>query len=180
MHRQAQGLCNPLGSKPARARTSGLLWTLLTCAAWNAQGARAQFEAPAARTDAVSLLESVSVVKLESRADFEAANCPPDPAPDVGVGNGGTAPLPTDPYAGFGDNCSPDPGQPAVGLSLSADCNGAADTCTVLPEQTNGNCTALDCLDDASVCPPDWSCFDTSTLVPGLPSACAPPPADED
>jgi len=56
-----------------------------------------------------------------------------------------------DPYAGFGDDCTE-----------QTDCPDAL-VCgaPMLPY-----CTAINCMDDAQLCPPDWLCFDTMGMSP--------------
>lgn len=58
---------------------------------------------------------------------------------------------PADPYAGFGDECTDD-----------GDCsNGLICGAPMLPM-----CTQVNCMEEPSICPPDWTCFDTTGLSP--------------
>lgn len=70
---------------------------------------------------------------------------------------------PDDPYSGFGDPCEE-----------QEDCTCAASDCN-----TNlGECSRTNCLDDPSICPPDWTCFDLRPFpeVPAdVTSICWPP-----
>ena len=69
------------------------------------------------------------------------------------------------PESGFGASCERD-----------ADCGCAeASYCARMPGQSTGNCIATGCLEDPSVCPQDWSCFDVSIFAPGQPSICLAP-----
>jgi hypothetical protein len=52
---------------------------------------------------------------------------------------------------------------------------GAASFCALQPGATEGFCTAAGCVEDPSVCPEDWSCFDLSMFQEGAPSFCLAP-----
>jgi hypothetical protein len=58
---------------------------------------------------------------------------------------------PGDPYEGFGDECA-DEGDCPEGLICGA---------PQLPM-----CTQVNCLDEPSICPPDWTCVDTAGASP--------------
>jgi hypothetical protein len=66
-------------------------------------------------------------------------------------GSEADAEPPSDPYEGFGDACA-DVGDCRDGLICGA---------PMLPI-----CTQVNCLDEPSICPPDWTCFDTTGLSP--------------
>ncbi len=114
----------------------------------------------------------------DDQNDDDQSNDDTDGAPDASTEGPGTAtdagpldasipreaavqaPLDTD----FGDTCTD--GQ------NHTDCGGTAPYCAVQPGASEGNCTHADCLDDESVCPDGWSCFDLSIFSPDLPSIC--------
>jgi hypothetical protein len=56
-----------------------------------------------------------------------------------------------------------------------AECGCEASYCALMPGQSEGYCTATGCLDDPSVCPEGWSCFDVSMFQPGAPAICLKP-----
>ena len=61
------------------------------------------------------------------------------------------AEAPSDPYEGFGDECEE-----------QSDCpNGLVCAAPQLPY-----CTQVNCMDDADICPPEWTCFDTMGMSP--------------
>jgi hypothetical protein len=66
---------------------------------------------------------------------------------------GGTpdAEAPADPYEGFGDPCEE-----------QSDCPEAL----VCGAPQLALCTQVNCLDDSTVCPPGWTCFDTMGMSP--------------
>ena len=77
------------------------------------------------------------------------------------AGAGGASACPNGPYDHFGDVCSTD-----------ADCACPTEMCAVQPGQETGFCSRIHCLEDASICPPDWSCFDLTELAPEFGSIC--------
>ncbi|MEJ7603445.1 MAG: hypothetical protein WKG01_36500 [Kofleriaceae bacterium] len=78
------------------------------------------------------------------------------------------APAPTadaDPrFAHFGDECT-----------VNANCAAPAGFCAIQPPAPTGYCTGVGCLEDPTVCPAEWSCFDLSVFQPGLPAICTQP-----
>jgi len=54
-------------------------------------------------------------------------------------------------------------------------CGCSTNYCAVSPGQSEGYCTITGCVEDPSVCPSGWSCFDLSSIVPGQPSFCLQP-----
>ncbi len=94
------------------------------------------------------------------------------PGPDDGDaspagGEGGTDPgsdaATGRTYVGFGDPCTDE--------TNHSDCTGDARFCGL------ATCTAIDCLEDETVCPPDWVCYDILSIMPTskVASACVPP-----
>ena len=82
-------------------------------------------------------------------------------APDAG----NVDPSVCESAATFGSTCTTDD-----------DCTcGAASYCAIMPGQSEGFCTATGCVEDSSVCPAEWSCFDLSSFSPGAPSFCLEP-----
>jgi hypothetical protein len=87
--------------------------------------------------------------------------CRPLPQPAVDAGgdassgdaeDGGSEAEPAgDPYDGFGDECAAED-DCASGLICAA---------PMLPV-----CTQVNCMDDASTCPPGWTCLDVTGLSP--------------
>ena len=76
-----------------------------------------------------------------------------------------TPPVPPPPTTGaFDAPCTYDAG-----------CSTPTDYCLVMPGQTTGYCTRKGCIDDPSVCPAGWSCFDLSRFQPGAPAVCVRP-----
>jgi hypothetical protein len=65
--------------------------------------------------------------------------------------------------------CEPTFGEACLG---STECGCDATFCAGYPGEV-GVCTRTGCLEDPSVCPPDWSCMDLAEF--GLPSICVPP-----
>lgn len=65
-----------------------------------------------------------------------------------------------DPYAGFGDPCT-----------SNDDCNDNAPVCGRPPFQV---CTQTGCMEEPTLCPPTWTCFDVTGLSgdPNITSAC--------
>lgn len=60
-------------------------------------------------------------------------------------------PPTSDPYEGFGDGCADD-----------GDCpNDLICGAPMLP-----SCTQVNCTEEPSICPPDWTCFDTTGVSP--------------
>lgn len=87
-------------------------------------------------------------------------------APDAGApATGNVDPAVCEGSAAFGSACSAD-----------SDCScEAASYCAIMPGQAEGFCTATGCVEDASVCPAEWSCFDLSAISSGAPSFCLEP-----
>jgi hypothetical protein len=94
---------------------------------------------------------------------------PPEDAGDTGSDEGDddggaltdaeSTDPPADPYAGFGDACEE-----------QSDCpNGL-----ICGAPQLALCTQVNCLDDATVCPPDWICYDTmgASPDPSVTSVC--------
>lgn len=54
----------------------------------------------------------------------------------------------------------------------SAGCGCPAPFCSVQPGATEGMCTQSGCVEDPSLCPAGWRCFDLSLFMAGLPSIC--------
>jgi hypothetical protein len=67
----------------------------------------------------------------------------------------GTLPQcePTGSYEGFGDACEGGEGD----AGADGDCACPAPICA---DDLGGYCTQLNCLEDPTLCPPDWTCFD--------------------
>ena len=65
--------------------------------------------------------------------------------------------------------------KPCTDSTGHSDCGCGADYCAVMPGQSEGYCTATGCVEDANVCPDDWTCFDVSAFQPGAPSICLRP-----
>ena len=87
------------------------------------------------------------------------------PEPEAGSGSEPGDGEACSPGAGFGASCTSD-----------AECGcPEASYCAIMPGQAVGNCTATGCVDDPSVCPDDWSCFDISLFAPGQPAICLAP-----
>lgn len=55
------------------------------------------------------------------------------------------------------------------------DCRCDVNYCAVQPGSAVGMCTRTGCVEDPSVCPESWSCFDLKIFDPKLPSICVPP-----
>jgi hypothetical protein len=92
----------------------------------------------------------------------ELGVCHPPPPPDAGrksadAGSSaddaaaGDASAPRDPHEGFGDPCM-DRNECPDGFVCGA---------PMLPM-----CTRTNCMDDATICPPGWTCFDTTGVSP--------------
>lgn len=64
---------------------------------------------------------------------------------------GAGEPEPTDPYEGFGDPCEE-----------QSDCVDGL----ICGAPQLALCTQVNCLDDPSICPPDWICYDTMGMSP--------------
>ena len=56
-----------------------------------------------------------------------------------------------------------------------SDCGCTTNYCAVMPGQSEGYCTITGCVENPSICPEGWSCFDLSVIVPGQPSFCTKP-----
>lgn len=56
-----------------------------------------------------------------------------------------------------------------------SECGCDADYCAIVPGDEQGYCTRTGCLDDPSVCPEGWSCFDVSVFEEGAPAVCLKP-----
>jgi hypothetical protein len=52
------------------------------------------------------------------------------------------------------------------------DCACPAPVCAIQPGSTEGFCTQIDCVNDPSVCPSGWTCFDLSAIDPSYPPIC--------
>jgi hypothetical protein len=65
--------------------------------------------------------------------------------------------------------CDPTFGEDCV---TSSECSCDATFCAGYPGEV-GICTRTGCVEDPSVCPPDWGCMDLVAF--GLPSICTPP-----
>lgn len=78
---------------------------------------------------------------------------------DDGGSDPGDAEVPSDPYEGFGDACEE-----------QADC--ANDLICGAPQLAL--CTQVNCMEDPTICPPDWVCFDTmgQSPDPSVTSVC--------
>lgn len=56
-----------------------------------------------------------------------------------------------------------------------SDCQSATTTvCLIAPGDTVGQCSAINCDQNPSVCPTGWSCYDLSVFQPGAPYGCVP------
>ena len=66
-------------------------------------------------------------------------------------------------------------GAPCADTVEHTDCGPPADHCAMMPGQTVGNCTATGCIDNATVCPGDWSCLDLSAFLADQPAICVAP-----
>jgi hypothetical protein len=75
--------------------------------------------------------------------------CRPPAAPDGGA-------MCADKKAGFGDLCA-----------ANEQCQCGLDLCAIIPGQTCGFCTRSGCLQNPSICPPGWTCYDASAYQPG-------------
>jgi len=93
----------------------------------------------------------------------------------TGVGAAGAASVGD--AAGAEAACSPMDffGAPCTDTVNHSECGCAADYCAQQPGEAEGYCTATDCLQDPSVCPAGWSCFDVSIFAPGSPAVCLRP-----
>jgi hypothetical protein len=69
----------------------------------------------------------------------------------------GGDPMCTDKASGFGDNCT-----------LDSHCRCATELCGIQAGQACGFCTRRGCLQDPSICPPGWSCFDATAFQAGF------------
>lgn len=85
-------------------------------------------------------------------------------AADAGTIDAGAADAAVDAFAHYGDVCEE-----------TAECEAPSNYCAIQPGETVGYCTHTGCVEDASVCPDDWSCLDLSVFDPTLPSICTPP-----
>lgn len=97
--------------------------------------------------------------------------CYPDPdaaevagAADAGTSDAGAADAAAAPFAHYGDVCAE-----------TAECQAPSNYCAVQPGEDDGYCTHTGCVEDAAVCPDDWSCLDLSVFDPTLPSLCTRP-----
>lgn len=82
-----------------------------------------------------------------------------DGSPDGGdVDAGDDAGCPDDPYAFFGEACTRQ--------DEPTDCPCSDYVCGALNPGEDGFCTRLGCLDDETICPPEWTCFDASAYDP--------------
>src|SRR5688572_12506622 len=61
----------------------------------------------------------------------------------------------------FGDVCA-----------AATECALPTSFCMILPGAEAGYCTAVGCLEDATICPAGWECLDLSVYQPGLPAVC--------
>jgi hypothetical protein len=46
--------------------------------------------------------------------------------------------------------------------------------CLMAPGDTSGQCSAINCDRNPSICPSGWSCLDLSVIQPGAPFGCVP------
>jgi hypothetical protein len=103
----------------------------------------------------VTFGDAVSTPELDAAVDDRDASADPDASvPDTCTGANADD-------QGFGAPCTTD-----------AQCTCAADYCALMPGQATGYCTFTGCVEDASVCPTDSSCFDVSIFQPGAPAIC--------
>jgi hypothetical protein len=76
---------------------------------------------------------------------------------------------------------TPPPVPPPTGAAYGSPCTDTAacaaptNYCAVMPGQTTGYCTTTGCIEDPTVCPSGWSCFDLSKFQPGGPAVCVKP-----
>lgn len=91
-------------------------------------------------------------------------------APKTGVDSGadsGTDGGGSDSAITFGTPCKD-------GVNHS-DCQSPTTTvCLIAPGDTVGQCSAINCDQNPSLCPTGWSCFDLSVFQPGAPFGCVP------
>jgi hypothetical protein len=179
------GSKNP-GVPPNLDRPDGMLWRLDVLASAEAiedgfaygETPRGAFQAFPERTPAAALEEGTSYHLVALRdVGVPIASCVfvygealVNDAPDASVSDasqsGGDAGA-CDTEIDFGAPCSD-----AV---THSECGCEASYCALMPGQSEGYCTARDCLDDPSVCPQGWSCFDVSMFQPGAPAICLEP-----
>jgi len=110
--------------------------------------------------------------------------CQPDDACDTGyvLKEGqclreATAPATVD--AGTSDGGGVDTaitfGTPCMDGINHSDCQSATTSaCLIVPGDTVGQCSAVGCNTNASICPAGWSCYDLSVFQPGAPHGCVP------
>jgi hypothetical protein len=77
--------------------------------------------------------------------------CAPPVKPD-----GGESEMCMDKKAGFGEPCT-----------ANEQCRCGKDLCAIIPGQTCGFCTRSGCLQDPSICPQGWTCYDASAYQAG-------------
>ena len=96
-----------------------------------------------------------------------SAPCDADQTYTGGICYAPDAPAPTadaDPrFEHFGDVCT-----------VTENCTAPAGFCAIQPGAPTGFCTATGCLEDPTVCPAHWGCYDLSMFQPGL-SICTQP-----
>jgi hypothetical protein len=105
-------------------------------------------------------------IASEPTATLGGTGTRPSPESVAGASNGGAPVAVTSGCQdeSFGRTC----------LS-AADCGCDTDYCAAYPGQP-GLCTHTGCLGNTSICPATWGCMDLSSIQPGLPSICTPPP----
>jgi len=110
------------------------------------------------------VLMSGACVAEQPGDDAQPSDAPSeDEAPDAGMQASGRPGA----DEGFGDPCTDDVNH--------SECTDTADFCALMPGAAEGICTAQGCVEDETVCPEGWSCFDLSAFMEGLPSICTEP-----
>lgn len=95
--------------------------------------------------------------------------CDPDQTLRSGVCFGPDAAPPA-------DDAAPSTESPFGAVCVEhTDCVAPTSFCARQPADPTGYCTAVGCLDDATVCPAGWTCFDLSVIQAGLPAICTKP-----
>lgn len=107
--------------------------------------------------DGYAIVRGVCVPKSSSAATPDAGTDVPPSAKDAGAD--GAAPSNAS-YRGFGDVCTDS--------TTHRECTLDADYCAkASPSDETGACTRIACLDNADLCPTDWTCCDISDFVSG-------------
>jgi hypothetical protein len=128
------------------------------------------------RTQIVSVLAQLWFATM-------GTGCQPDNACDTGYvlkeGQCLRAATPAIVDAGTSDSGGADTaitfGTPCKDGTNHSDCQSATTSvCLIVPGETAGQCSAVGCNTNATICPVGWSCFDLSSFQPGAPYGCVP------